>query len=704
MYHYFASVGPSGPETTFYNHTNHTLIITRCNSHTTHTLAHGVTHTFCFPKLYRMLRKGMLIVVTLLGLHNGVGSSIANSAIAAALLDALGKFKLLLTLWILLLLVPLFFAPAVAAAALKITCSCDTRHSHSILFMRMRVVLLAALLAVGAAQPSLSSTISPTRSSSKTMSATRSASPSPTPLCPPSSCTPYTFTARSYEQTWVVPLTPTYSYLFVNLWGAGGGYQSDTFYNYGGGAFMSGAIAVVPGETLRIIVGGFNGLSAFLGCAGKSEASYGGNYAGGRSAIQRLLNGNMTDILTAGGGGGSRGAPPYGYYLAYSAGFSTSDGTTCIRGVRNCGNNGSLGMGIASGGGWCGGVTGGGGSSFNATYLFCAYRANPYFNTSQYTPLPGGNAGKVNNDGLVIISAMPQTWQPCDTILPSVPDSPTISISGTITPTPSRSKNSNSVTPTFGTSNTRTPSSSKTSSLTPTKAGSVSATRSAQLTQSLTSSPSSTPPSISLGASASITATPTTTITPTGSNSDSQTSLITPSFTVTPPQTPSATVTPPPFSCLSRSEGCSYPSFVLGWPVTTSGISTSSSGSGSGTPLAAVAAFPVIRTPFTIVLPSAPANSETLTITCASPFFIIVLAAASMPFRCGGVAVSTKAACLQITASSPLIASFFLVASSPLSAADDITCTVASTAIIGGALPRYGLVTNLTKRALSLPT
>jgi hypothetical protein len=114
-----------------------------------------------------------------------------------------------------------------------------------------------------------------------------------------------TFSHTGADQTYVVPAGITA--IHVKLWGAGGGREG------GSGAFVSGNLAVTPGETLTIIVGGGGVLGPN---SGLSASAYGGGgmavgdtffgpagAGGGRSAIRR----GSTELVTAGAGGGGYG-------------------------------------------------------------------------------------------------------------------------------------------------------------------------------------------------------------------------------------------------------------------------------------------------------------------------------------------------------------------------------------------------------------
>ncbi len=86
--------------------------------------------------------------------------------------------------------------------------------------------------------------------------------------------------------------------------------------NFGGaGAFVTGNLPVTPGETLRILVGA-GGVSSYIGYAStdyygtyfgerSTRVPYTGSSGGGRSAIQRFVNGAWVDVVSAAGGGAS---------------------------------------------------------------------------------------------------------------------------------------------------------------------------------------------------------------------------------------------------------------------------------------------------------------------------------------------------------------------------------------------------------------
>lgn len=79
-----------------------------------------------------------------------------------------------------------------------------------------------------------------------------------------------TFAYTGADQTWTVP--PFLSSVNVKLWGAGGGASSSTYNRKGGaGGYAAGTLAVTPGATLKVVVGG----------GGKTNGAYSA-YGGGK--------------------------------------------------------------------------------------------------------------------------------------------------------------------------------------------------------------------------------------------------------------------------------------------------------------------------------------------------------------------------------------------------------------------------------------
>jgi hypothetical protein len=134
---------------------------------------------------------------------------------------------------------------------------------------------------------------------------------------------PAVFSYTGSYQTYTVGASTTSVYVY--MWGAGGSGNNQGV-NGGAGAFLSGILAVTPGEVLRLIVGkggvpaGQNATDA-QGSGGSSLGSANSAQGGGRSAIQRGSGSSYTEIVTVGGGGGA------GYYTYNGgAGSFTSQG------------------------------------------------------------------------------------------------------------------------------------------------------------------------------------------------------------------------------------------------------------------------------------------------------------------------------------------------------------------------------------------
>lgn len=135
------------------------------------------------------------------------------------------------------------------------------------------------------------------------------------------SSTAFYFTG--HEEIWVVPAGVTE--VMINAYGAQGGHGSGPTYddNKGGlGGFATGKLAVSPGDTLRIRVGG-SGQNAQIaataqggwngGGTGGLDAEYTNNgAAGGGGATDVRFGGNGLEnrvLVAAGGGGASKNAP-----------------------------------------------------------------------------------------------------------------------------------------------------------------------------------------------------------------------------------------------------------------------------------------------------------------------------------------------------------------------------------------------------------
>jgi hypothetical protein len=252
------------------------------------------------------------------------------------------------------------------------------------------------------------------------------------------------------------------------MWGAGGGFVSNSASYAGGGAFLTGTLAISPGEQIRIIVGmGGKVGSSFYPTGTDAQGGGGGGgfmggMGGGRSAIQKYISNTWTEVVTAGGGGGAaNNANDFGgnaYYtgtsqsagLSYWSGSAPGGGsaTAAGTGVNITGqtynypsNNGGPfyggaalnniyggsfqagggGGGVYYGGGGGGTSTGfgenigggGGGSYYNATYItnFSGSNGNNITAVASSYSFYDGAAGRASatnsvpgSNGLVVLA------------------------------------------------------------------------------------------------------------------------------------------------------------------------------------------------------------------------------------------------------------------------------------------------------------
>jgi hypothetical protein len=187
---------------------------------------------------------------------------------------------------------------------------------------------------------------------------------------------------------------------------------------------------------------------------------------------------------------------------------------------------------------------------------------------------------------------------------------------------------------------------------------------------------------------------------------------------------PSSTRSAPPFSCARRPGGCAVAALALGFPVAPSGAAAAPLGL-SGPLTTAVASFPALRAPFSVVLPVPPAPGETLVVTCvAAPAGALLVApadaaaAAAPPPPCVAAPPPPGGACAALTAASAQQRAAFFLSAAPPSAdnggaavAGSLTCTVASQfspprAQAGAPappLPAYGALSELRAAAAALP-
>ncbi|MCU0233934.1 MAG: glycine rich domain-containing protein [Thermoanaerobaculales bacterium] len=220
---------------------------------------------------------------------------------------------------------------------------------------------------------------------------------------PASAQTTVTFDYTGGAQTWVVPAGVTQ--VSLQAWGAQGGASYylgiNGFQDDGGlGGYTSGELAVTPGDTLYIFVGGQpTPLNSTPISGGFNGGGDGGQYGGGGGGASDVRVGGtaLTDrvLVAGGGGGGNSGNPDHGTGggggglsglpgINLSGGFTPAGGGTQVAGGAAGSNDGGtlaqpgqLGSGgstssyhfAGGGGGYYGGGSayaagGGGGSSY----------------------------------------------------------------------------------------------------------------------------------------------------------------------------------------------------------------------------------------------------------------------------------------------------------------------------------------------------
>ena len=171
-----------------------------------------------------------------------------------------------------------------------------------------------------------------------------------------------TFDYTGAAQTWQVPAGITS--ITIECWGAQGGISS--FGDIGGkGGYAKGTLAVTPGQSLNVFVGGVGGnngstINAFNGGGRPYGSSAGGGGAcdvrsGGTALANRV-------IVAAGGGGGGEGRSVGGGAGGNGGGTTGTDGIP----ANGTGNNGFGGSQTAGGAGGNGGWGAGGNGSLGA--------------------------------------------------------------------------------------------------------------------------------------------------------------------------------------------------------------------------------------------------------------------------------------------------------------------------------------------------
>ena len=248
-------------------------------------------------------------------------------------------------------------------------------------------------------------------------------------------------TTLSYTGSYITYTVPTNIVsLRAYLWGAGGGFQNNSGIYGGGGALVTGIIAVSGGEQLRIIVGkgganGSNVNSNYFATGTDAQGAGGGGggsggQGGGRSAVQKFIASTWTEVLTAGGGGGSaNNAGDFGGNAHFTgtsqdAGntynqYTSAKGATQLAGGVGAtitgrtpfnypSNNGAAFVGGTAllntdgqgGGGGGGGYFGGGGGGYNgAAEVSGGGGGSSYFSPTYVTGFAGSNGNNITPVG-----------------------------------------------------------------------------------------------------------------------------------------------------------------------------------------------------------------------------------------------------------------------------------------------------------------
>ena len=225
------------------------------------------------------------------------------------------------------------------------------------------------------------------------------------------------FATIGRQQSFVVPAGVTS--LFVDMRGAqgAGGVQAPC---YGGkGAQVQGTIAVTPGETIDVYVGGQNGFNGG-GNPGTGNRFGGAGNGGGASDIRRggIALGNRVMVAGGGGGMGGGGTFSYSHYPETSGGNGSADdahhgnaggrgggGTQTAGGTPGGGNYGGTGgtpglLGVGGNGGSAqqGGGGGGGGGYYGGGGAGSSYTGGGGGGGSSLVP-PNGQTGDGSQTG-----------------------------------------------------------------------------------------------------------------------------------------------------------------------------------------------------------------------------------------------------------------------------------------------------------------
>jgi hypothetical protein len=239
--------------------------------------------------------------------------------------------------------------------------------------------------------------------------------------------TAQTFSFTGSNQLFVVPVGVTS--IDAKLWGGGGAGGTKVG---GGAAFVFATLAVTPGETLTIIVGG--GGHEGIGGTNTSGNAFGGGGnsgfggGGGRSGIQ--ISG--IELVDAGGGGAGAGG------LAPNGNAASLQGSGSFSAAASQGQNGVVSgtQGGGGGGGWTGGSGGsptvaanggtsfhqdGGGVTVSGFLLTGGAGSNPgdLADTDRVGGAGAGGNGIFGGNGLVVLRYAPVASTPGPEALPA---------------------------------------------------------------------------------------------------------------------------------------------------------------------------------------------------------------------------------------------------------------------------------------------
>lgn len=183
------------------------------------------------------------------------------------------------------------------------------------------------------------------------------------------------FSATGADQSWTVPAGV--NYIFVKMWGAGGGPGRAGGWSYGadggGGGHSRALIPVTPGTTLTIKVG-LGGLTASYGSVYGGGGGAGANaditYAGTGGGGAYVFNGSSPLIIAGGGGGGGSSRAWTGQIGGAGGGVVGQQGQSPYDGKMSYGGTGGTqstgGQAPAAGGTTVGSLYQGGASSVNS--------------------------------------------------------------------------------------------------------------------------------------------------------------------------------------------------------------------------------------------------------------------------------------------------------------------------------------------------